>query len=203
MQPTAYNDLSGGYKRYYRLQPNTYIQSPLIQRLMNQKRELFNIPENEIVLTQVQRTVFSPNEMQDEGESKCITGHGLHSDGADNAMLAILERENISGAENYFAYDLAGKKQSEIMKPTVYDAGVIFMWFDNDIYHNVKRARLADPTKYGYRTVLVSSYPGEMYMKGTNNPNNTLPVKLEDEDKKLRLNAAEFNNDTTQVNKTP
>jgi hypothetical protein len=61
----------------------------------------------------------------------------------------ILERENVKGAANFFSYDLEGEQQTEEMKKTVYKEGDVLLWNDNEIYHDVTRAELLDPTKVG------------------------------------------------------
>jgi len=87
--------------------PPTYITNPLVRKVLDAKKEYFNIPENELIITQIMRCHFKPEDTV-EGVSKCITGQGLHTDGSDGAMIMILERENIKGAANFFTYDIEG-----------------------------------------------------------------------------------------------
>ena len=165
--------------------PPTYLQNPLVQKVLNAKKDYFNIPENELIITQIMRCHFKPEDTV-EGVSKCITGQGLHTDGSDAAMIMILERENIKGAANFFTYDIEGNHYDEDMKATTYEVGDVLLWEDNAIYHDVSRAELKDPTKEGHRAILVTNYPAAHYIEGTTNPNNTLKTRIESDDLKLR-----------------
>ena len=72
------------------------------------------------------------------------------------------------------------------MKSTVYKEGDVLLWNDNEIYHDVTRAELLDPTREGTRAILVTNYPAAHYITGESNPNNTLTTRAEDDSKKLR-----------------
>ena len=105
VQPAENNDFSGGYKRFYRQMPKSYLESPLVRKALDLKKDHFNIPENELIITQVMRCHFKPDDTTD-GVSKCITGQGVHTDGSDAAMIMVLERNNVKGAANFFSYDI-------------------------------------------------------------------------------------------------
>lgn len=118
----------------------------------------------------------------------------MHTDGSDAAMIMILERDNVKGAANFFSYDIECKVQDEHMKSTVYKEGDVLLWNDNEIYHDVTRAELLDPTKEGTRAILVTNYPAAHYITGETNPNNTLTTRPEDDSKKLRTMEDDYNN---------
>lgn len=90
-QSQKYNDFSGGYKRCYREMPKQFVGCEATQKVLNVFKSTYNIPDNEPVLVQVQKS-----HLDVESAGKCLTGQGIHSDGADRAMLVCLERNNIT-----------------------------------------------------------------------------------------------------------
>jgi hypothetical protein len=80
------------------------------------------------------------------------------------------------------------------MKSTVYKEGDVLLWNDNEIYHDVTRAELLDPTKLGQRAILVTNYPAAHYITGTSNPNNKLTTRIEDDSRKLRKESESYDN---------
>lgn len=167
-QAQDYNDFSGGYRRYYRQLPSAFIQSDVSQKLLNRFQKIYSIPDGKLVLVQVQSSVVSPD---DEGQ--CLTGQGIHSDGADRAMLACLKRENVFGARNAVFFDSLGKQM--VVPPTTLEEGEVLFWEDNAVYHYVEPAQLLDDSHSGERTVLIAHYPAEHYISGHSNLNNKLP----------------------------
>lgn len=167
-QAQEYNDFSGGYKRFYRQLPSSFIESEVTQSLLNCFQKLHNIPEGQLVLVQIQSSNITKEE-----EGKCITGQGIHTDGADCGMLVCLHRKNICGARSSAYYDVHGTKP--VITPTVLEDGDAMFWKDNKIYHYVDPATLTRGTEKGIRTVLVALYPAMYLVTGESNVNNTLP----------------------------
>ncbi|MBP0022299.1 MAG: 2OG-Fe dioxygenase family protein [Cyanobacteria bacterium SBLK] len=167
-QAVYYNSFSGGYKRYYRELPREFLQCQVTQKILSQFQKIYEIPENELILVQVQTSHVYPGD-----ENKCLTGQGIHSDGADKAMLICLKRENIDGARNAIYADRQGKKA--VLSPFVLQAGDALFWKDNTVYHYVESAR-ARSEWGGTRTVLLAHYPAIYYLNGRVNPNNRLIV---------------------------
>lgn len=170
IQAAGYNNGGGGgFKRYYRELPKEFIQSDVTQKLLCKFKDECDIPEGELVIVQVQTNHFSPSE-----EGKCLTGQGLHSDGANRAILACLSRDNVEGARNAVFEDAAGKRL--LLGPTVLEEGEVMFWEDNSTYHYVEPVTLGNPSKPGSRTVLIAHYPAYYAVTGEMNPENTLAL---------------------------
>lgn len=167
-QAESYNNATGGYRRYYRELPDGFVENSGVVKLLNAFADKFCIPEGQMMLVQVQTSVIKASD-----EGKCLTGQGIHSDGADVAMLAVLRRENISGARSAVFADPKGK--NTIFGPQPLRGGEVMFWQDNAVFHYVEPASRTDDGNTGYRTVLIAHYPATHYITGEKNPNNTLP----------------------------
>ena len=179
IQPNRYNDFSGGYKRCYKEMPVAFLECAATQKVLTAFKAAYNIPDGELVLVQVQRS-----HVDSDNAGQCLTGQGIHSDGADRAMLVCLERENILGAENAIYADLSGKRA--LVNPFVLQEGRALLWHDNKVFHHVAPARVDEPRSAGSRTVLIAHYPAVHYLNGTVNPNNTLGTNKALGGKRLR-----------------
>ena len=178
-QPERYNDFSGGYQRCYRKMPKQFLQCEATKKVLNTFKSVYNIPDREPILVQIQTSHVTT-----ETEGKCITGQGIHSDGADKAILVCLERNNIAGAESAIYADLDGKRS--LIEPFVLSEGSAMLWHDNRVFHHVQPARVVEADKESTRTVLIAHYPAIHYLQGTVNPNNTLQTNVVARSKRLR-----------------
>lgn len=181
-QPQQYNDFSGGYKRCYQEMPKTFLSSPATKKVLDTFKATYSIPDNEPVLVQVQTSHITA-----QNAGQCLTGQGIHSDGADRAMLVCLERDNIEGAQSAIYADLEGKRS--LISPFVLEAGKAMLWHDNQVFHTVQPAQVKDKSSEGVRTVLIAHYPAVHYLQGTTNPNNILGTNLAKSGKQLRNQA--------------
>ncbi|MEO0867392.1 MAG: 2OG-Fe dioxygenase family protein [Cyanobacteria bacterium J06642_11] len=179
-QPEQYNDFSGGYKRVYQELPSTFLGCLATQKVLNTFQLAYEIPERELVLVQIQTSHIDHENMH-----QCLTGQGIHSDGADRAILVCLQRDNITHAENALYCDLEG--QQPMLSPFVLQEGQAMLWHDNQVFHWVAPARLDCPHRSGRRTVLIAHYPAFHYLSGQTNPNNRLGTHLVSANKRLRL----------------
>ncbi len=179
IQPHQYNDFSGGYKRCYREMPKEFLDCEATKKVLNAFKRAYNIPDNEPILVQVQQSHVTA-----DNEGQCLTGQGIHTDGADRAILVCLERNNIEGAKNAIYTDLEGN--SALINPFVLEEGHGLLWHDNQVFHNVEPAQSIEKEKEGTRTVLIAHYPAIHYLTGTINPNNTLGTSIVDENQRLR-----------------
>lgn len=177
-QPKQYNDFSGGYKRCYREMPKQFLDCEATKKVLNAFKLAYNIPDNEPVLVQVQTSHVTV-----ENAGQCLTGQGIHSDGADRAMLVCLERNNIEGAENAIYADLDGRS---LIDPFILNEGHGMLWHDNQVFHDVQPAQVVNPETEGTRTVLIAHYPAIHYLKGTANANNTLGTNSVEDSRRLR-----------------
>ncbi|MEM7593328.1 MAG: 2OG-Fe dioxygenase family protein [Cyanobacteria bacterium P01_A01_bin.83] len=178
-QAQNYNDFSGGYKRCYREMPEQFIKCKATKKVLNLFKSTNHIPDNEPILVQVQQS-----HVTDDTSKMCLTGQGIHSDGADRAMLVCLERNNIKGAESAIYADLDGKRS--LIKPFVLREGQAMLWHDNQVFHDVHPAQTIAPEKEGTRTVLIAHYPAIHYLMGTVNPNNNLGTNTVEQKRRLR-----------------
>jgi len=178
-QPQQYNDFSGGYKRCYQEMPQSFLASAATQKVLNTFKTTYQIPDNEPILVQVQAS-----HVTSDNEGQCLTGQGIHSDGADRAMLVCLDRARIEGAESAIYQDLKGARS--LIEPFVLAAGDAMLWHDNRVFHSVQPARVAPTETEGSRTVLIAHYPAVHYLNGTTNPNNSLTTNLVAEAQRLR-----------------
>ncbi|MEM8778303.1 MAG: 2OG-Fe dioxygenase family protein [Cyanobacteria bacterium P01_G01_bin.49] len=180
VQPQQYNDFSGGYKRCYREMPKEFLDCDATKKVLNAFKSTYNIPDNEPILVQVQKSHVTT-----ENAGQCLTGQGIHSDGADRAILVCLERNNIKGAKNAIYGDLEGKQA--LINPFVLKEGHAMLWHDNQVFHDVQPAQGVDLERESSRTVLIAHYPAIHYLTGTINPNNSLGTKTVAKSRQLRL----------------
>ena len=178
-QPHQYNDFSGGYRRYYREMSQAFLECEAAQKLLFAFKSINNIPDKEPILVQVQTSHVNVNT-----QDQCLTGQGIHSDGADRAMLACLARENITGARNAIYADIKGDRA--LIDPFFLEEGQALMWHDNKVFHYVEPAQVVDPQWQGRRTVLIAHYPATHYMNGKINPNNLLGTTFVENSRRLR-----------------
>ncbi|MGK7912288.1 MAG: 2OG-Fe dioxygenase family protein [Synechococcus sp.] len=178
-QPQEYNDFSGGYKRCYREMPTQFLDSPATQKVLNAFKAAYDLPDNELILVQVQTSHVTT-----DNAGQCLTGQGIHTDGADRALLLCLERNNVEGAENAIYADLEGKRS--LIDPFILEEGHAMVWQDNQVFHDVRPARVSDGESEGSRTVLIAHYPAIHYLTGAANPKNTLGTNSVEDNKRLR-----------------
>ena len=178
-QPHTYNDFSGGYRRYYREMPREFLECDATKKVLFAFKVAYSIPDKEPILVQVQKSHVTW-----ENQDMCLTGQGIHSDGADRAMLTCLARENITAARNAIYADLEGDRA--LIDPFLLEEGHALMWHDNKVFHHVEPAQVLDPQQEGTRTVLIAHYPATHYMSGKTNPNNTLGTRLVERSQRLR-----------------
>ena len=176
-QNAGYNDFSGGYKRFYDTLPASFVREPATIKLLESFQERYCIPEGELVLLQMQTSwVFQGD------EGRCLTGQGIHTDGADRALLVVLNRQNIDGARNSIYRDVKGR--DAVVKPFVLGEGDALLWKDNKVFHHVEPAQVRDKSVRdpafpdhegcGRRTVIIVHYPAMHYITGEANKNNLL-----------------------------
>jgi hypothetical protein len=181
VQNSAYNDFSGGYRRYYSTISNDLLQSSLKRSILD-FASYWRIPDRSIVLIQLQCSTIDPPEASTSSEAKTyaetkndVTGQGIHTDGSDRAMLLCCERDNVRGAENSFHASLAGDKP--LCPPRALAEGDALYFKDNALFHHVSDAFPADPARPMRRTMLLMHYPGDIYLDGGRNPRNALPTR--------------------------
>lgn len=187
VQDAEYNDFSGGYRRYYALINECLFDpgAPIAEVVLNFAK-YYSIPEKTAILVQIQTNHFDQAQY---GKSRAsVTGQGIHTDGADRAMIVCLHRGGkLEGAENLFHGSLDGMDPLGDEFALHNREGLYFK--DNSVYHQVTRAVVVgkpqNPEEIS-RTVMIMHAPAEIFMQGLPNPNNTLgsneaETKLRDE----------------------
>jgi len=169
VQHDGYNDFSGGIKREY-----TKIQDSDLQYLFKSSilafKEYYNLPDNAMILLQVQTSSMAPEDLPEDLHEMSITGQGIHTDGANLAALLCIDRQNVKGALNTFHRNLHGSQP--MCKPTVLEPGKVAYFKDNSLYHHVSKAVPDDPSSSMTRSILLMHYPAEMYLVGAKNDSN-------------------------------
>ena len=184
VQNASYNDFSGGLRRYYTTIPDDVLQSSLKGPILR-FAEYWGIPDRSVVLVQLQSSIIDPSDATESGPEddakrfahgrNDVTGQGIHTDGADRAMLLCCERANVLGAENSFHASLDGARP--LCAPRALAPGDALLFKDNALFHHVSDAFPADPARPMSRTMLLMHYPGEIYLDGARNPANVLPAR--------------------------
>ena len=200
LQDLDYNDFSGGYRRYYGLiNEELFEPGAAVSKVVLKFAKYYGIPEKTAILVQIQTNYFDYSKTR-----ASVTGQGIHTDGADRALLVCLHRgEKLEGAENVFHASLDGSEPLSEEIPLKQREGIYFK--DNSLYHTVTRARVNDKhckKDEASRTMMIMHAPAEIYMQGLSNPNNNLganeaDVKLRDNTEDLRNREARL---TTYLN---
>lgn len=184
LQDVEYNDFSGGLRRYYGLINEDLFEpgAPVAKVVLNFAK-YYGIPEKTAILIQIQTSYFDKKEYAKTRAS--VTGQGIHTDGADRAMLVCLHRgDKLEGAENVFHASLDGTEPLCEELPLQNREGLYFK--DNSLYHTVTRVQVGkyQNLEQVSRTMMIMHAPAEIYMQGLPNPNNTLGAN--ESDVKLR-----------------
>jgi len=184
LQDVEYNDFSGGLRRYYGLINEDLFEpgAPIAKVVLNFAK-YYGIPEKTAILIQIQTSYFDKKEYAKTRAS--VTGQGIHTDGADRAMLVCLHRgDKLEGAKNVFHASLDGTEPLCEELPLQNREGLYFK--DNSLYHTVTRAAVGkyQNLEQVSRTMMIVHAPAEIYMQGLPNPNNTLGAN--ESDVKLR-----------------
>lgn len=173
LQDVEYNDFSGGLRRYYGLiNENLFEPGAPVAKVVLNFAKYYGIPEKTAILIQIQTNYFDEKKY---GKTRAsVTGQGIHTDGADRAMLVCLHRgEKIEGAENEFHASLDGMEPLCEALPLQNREGLYFK--DNSLYHTVTRVVVSkhENLEQVSRTMMIMHAPAEIYMQGLPNPNNT------------------------------
>eukprot|EP00438_Fugacium_kawagutii_P007347 Skav219314 [mRNA] locus=scaffold1152:138619:139616:- [translate_table: standard] len=185
LQDVDYNDFSGGYRRYYGLINDELFEpdAPIAKVVLNFAK-YYGIPEKTAILIQIQTNIFDQAEYKRKNRAS-VTGQGIHTDGADRAMLVDLHRgKKLEGADNVFEGSLDGSDPLSDEMTLQAREGLYFK--DSRLYHHVTRAMVGDYQNLDQisRTMMIMHAPAEIYMQGLSNPNNNLGAN--EADVKLR-----------------
>ena len=171
-QPIIYNDnpVQGGIKRSYKLLSDDVVESPVFKKILGDFTKQFSsIGPGTVVLAQLQTTT----EWATNGD---VTEQGIHTDGADVAMIVCLERKNVmeGTATNTLYEDVKGERI--VMGPQTLEEAEAVFWIDSAIYHDV--TNISPKFKENgpaVRTVLLLHADASFLLDGIKNEKNNLP----------------------------
>uniref|UniRef100_A0A7S4MB09 2OG-Fe dioxygenase family protein n=1 Tax=Odontella aurita TaxID=265563 RepID=A0A7S4MB09_9STRA len=173
VQNEDYNDFSGGYKRHYKLIEEDACIA--LQETVLKFTDYYSIPEKTVILLQIQTSIVKT---QHKMRRESVTGQGIHTDGADHALLVCLHRgSGVEGAMNQFHANLDGSEP--LCEPKILEQGTAAFFKDNELYHHVSpiclNEAMSSSEKDGNtRTILLLHSPAEIYMQGFSNKLNLL-----------------------------
>jgi len=180
VQNEAYNQDTGGYKRVYHLIADDVIE--LLEPSVLEFARYYDIPEKTVILIQIQTSRIMPSTddkqlHQLRPSLQSITGQGIHTDGADRAVLVCLHRgDGVVGAHNQFHGSIDGSKP--LCEPFALMPGNAVLWKDNEIFHYVTRGAGTEGSDNN-RTIMIMHSPGEMFLLGATNENNDTDLREE------------------------
>ncbi|MDH2535053.1 2OG-Fe dioxygenase family protein [Acinetobacter baumannii] len=151
-QTIEYNPLNGGIARHFTEIDKKTIENPIFKNLMQFAYFTFSEikMENWFIEAHQFRIRAKPN---DTGKP---TPEGIHRDGVDFVLMALINRENIQGGMTKI-YDLNKKLKSEILLENFLDIALVD---DHQVYHSVTKIQVDDIQKnsIGLRDVLVITF---------------------------------------------
>jgi len=167
VQDAAFNDFSGGYKRYYTLIPD-HIMTGAMSNMVMKFVEYYDVPEKTVLLIQIQTTYLNPR----KGSKQSITGQGIHTDGTERVGMVCLHRGSaVRGAANQFHKSLDGTEP--LCNPFVLNPGDAVFFKDDELYHCVSPGSCSsiedDAEEHNpacARTILLIASPAEDQMIG-------------------------------------
>lgn len=151
-QTVEYNPLNGGIARHFTEIDEDTIQNPIFKNLLKFAYETFsNIKDEEWFIEAHQFRIKSKS--NDIGKP---TPEGIHRDGVDFVLMAIIKRQNIQGGITKI-YDLNKKLKIEFLLENFLDIALVD---DHQVYHSVTEIQVDNLNKndIGLRDVLVITF---------------------------------------------
>ncbi len=150
-QSRDYNTLNGGIERWFEPVTEPVGSGATLNTVLEFCQSLFG------AVSGVQAWHIELHQFRIEaqtGESGRPTPEGMHRDGVDYVLVLLVNRTNIvSGVTS--VHDLAGKELGEFTLTQPLDAALVD---DARVMHGVTPVEPLDPTKPGYRDVLVVTF---------------------------------------------
>lgn len=151
-QTVDYNPLNGGIARYFTEIDKKTIENPIFQNLLQFAYFTFSEikSENWFIEAHQFRIKAKPNDL---GKP---TPEGIHRDGVDFVLMALINRQNIQGGMTRI-YNLNKNLKTEFMLESFLDIALVD---DHQIYHSVTEIQLDDVERdqVGLRDVLVITF---------------------------------------------
>lgn len=151
-QTIEYNTLNGGIARYFsEIEKNT-IENPVFKNLLQFAYLTFSEIKTENWFIEAHQFRIKA-QVNDIGKP---TPEGIHRDGVDFVLMAIINRHNIKGGMTKI-YDLNKNLKTEFMLENFLDVALVD---DHQVYHSVTEIQVDDSTQSstGLRDVLVITF---------------------------------------------
>lgn len=151
-QTVEYNPLNGGIARYFTEIDKNTLENPVFKNLLQFAYSVFSEikTENWFIEAHQFRIKAQPNDI---GKP---TPEGIHRDGVDFVLMAIINRRNITGGLTKI-YNLEKKLKTQFLLDTFLDIALVD---DHQVYHSVTEIQVEDVQKsdIGLRDVLVITF---------------------------------------------
>jgi len=149
-QHVEYNALFGGLERWFEPITTDVGSGPTMETILRFCGEVFGGP----VQPAVERWRVEVHQFRIEARADMPgqpTPEGKHRDGVDFVLVLLINRENIVSGETT-VYDLEGAPLGSFTLTAPFDAALVD---DNRVAHGVTPVAPLDPSRPGYRDVLV------------------------------------------------
>ena len=151
-QTIEYNTLNGGIARYFSEIDKNTIENPIFRNLLQFAYLTFSEIETENWFIEAHQFRIEAK-FNDSGKP---TPEGIHRDGVDFVLMAMINRQNVQGGMTRI-YDLNKNLKAEFMLENFLDIALVD---DHQVYHSVTEIKVNDFTlgDTGLRDVLVITF---------------------------------------------
>lgn len=146
-QGGAFNDAESmaDRLRYYEPLAPEFLGRPDVKAFVRAWAQLWNIGPREPILMQI-------TGVRGEGLVDPLQGQGIHADGCKALSIMVVNRENVTGAENHLYIDKAGTRP---VADATLAPGEILHLRDDRLYHSVDGISQLDETQPFERFIII------------------------------------------------
>ncbi|MDR5903081.1 MULTISPECIES: 2OG-Fe dioxygenase family protein [Halomonas] len=146
-QGGAFNDAESmaDKLRYYAPLTEEFLSRPDVKAFVRGWAGLWNLGAGEPILMQI-------TGVRGKGQVDPLQGQGIHADGCKALSIMVVNRENVTGAENHLYRDKAG--QHPIAHTTLAPGEVLHLR-DDRVFHSVDGIRQLDETRPFERFIII------------------------------------------------
>ncbi|MFP4138868.1 MAG: 2OG-Fe dioxygenase family protein, partial [Halomonas sp.] len=131
--------------RYYEPLTDAFLGRADVKAFVRGWAALWNIAPGEPILMQI-------TGVRGEGQVDPLQGQGIHADGCKALSIMVVNRENVTGAENHLYADKAGRQP--IANATLAPGEVLHLR-DDRVFHSVDGIRQLDETRPFERFIII------------------------------------------------
>ncbi|SDO34797.1 hypothetical protein SAMN04487957_105257 [Halomonas shengliensis] len=146
-QGGAFNDAESmaDRLRYYAPLNDAFLARPDVKAFVQGWAALWGIAPGEPILMQI-------TGVRGEGQVDPLQGQGIHADGCQALSIMVVNRDNVTGAENHLYTDKAGR--SPVADATLAPGEVLHLR-DDRVFHSVDGIRQLDETRPFERFIII------------------------------------------------